>query len=68
MQIFPTAWDETVTRCLDIKALTGLPVIKSMGISNIMDIKNAQQYNGCVDYLYLMLSQILMIAVVKEVD
>ena len=43
--------DETVTRCLDIKALTGLPVIKSMGISNIMDIKNAQQYNSCVDYL-----------------
>lgn len=43
--------DETVSRCLDIKALTGLPIIKSMGISNIMDIKNAQQYNSCVDYL-----------------
>jgi len=43
--------DETVNRCLDIKALTGLPIIKSIGISNIIDIKNAQQYNSCVDYL-----------------
>jgi len=42
--------NETPGRCLEIKSLTGLPVIKSIGVSNIMDIKSAQQYINHVDY------------------
>jgi phosphoribosylanthranilate isomerase len=42
--------NETPGRCLEIKSLTGLPVIKSIGVSNIMDIKGAQQYINHVDY------------------
>ena len=42
--------NETPGRCLEIKSLTGLPIIKSIGVSNIMDIKSAQQYINHVDY------------------
>jgi phosphoribosylanthranilate isomerase len=42
--------NETPGRCLEIKSLTGLPIIKSIGVSNIMDIKGAQQYINHVDY------------------
>ena len=42
--------NETPSRCLEIKSITGLPVIKSIGVSNIMDIKGAQQYINHVDY------------------
>ena len=42
--------NETPARCLEIKSLTGLPVIKSIGVSDIMDIKDAQQYINHVDY------------------
>lgn len=42
--------NETVERCLEIKSLTGLPVIKSIGILDKRDIKVTQEYKNSVDY------------------
>lgn len=42
--------NESVERCLEIKAITGLPIIKSIGVANMVDIKEAEQYNNAIDY------------------
>ena len=42
--------NETVDRCLEIKSITGLPVIKSIGILDEGDIKFTQAYKNSVDY------------------
>ena len=42
--------NESVERCLEIKAITGLPIIKSIGVANMIDIKEAEQYNNAIDY------------------
>ena len=42
--------NETVDRCLEIRSITGLPIIKSFGVSDESDIKIAQEYKNSVDY------------------
>ena len=42
--------NESVERCLEIKAITGLPIIKSIGVSNMIDIKEAEKYINAIDY------------------
>jgi len=44
---------ESLARVSDIKAITGLPVMKAIGISDSDDIKRAHAYESICDYILL---------------
>jgi len=44
---------ETVQRVADLKTLTGLPVMKAVGIENAADLTRAHDYEALCDYLLL---------------
>ena len=43
--------EETPERVDEVKALTGLPVMKALGISTARDLRDAQAYEGHADWL-----------------
>ncbi len=44
---------ETPERIAEIKALTGIPIIKALGIETAADIADAARFDGLADYLIL---------------
>ena len=53
LQMIQLHGSEPLERVVAIKSLSGLPVIKAIGIADMSDIKVAQSYEDAVDYLLL---------------